>query len=211
LDKLRRDRIIFIGLGIILTISTYAFLRYSYKLSDGFPFSQEIIAAIMGAIITILITAALLNKQTEVELLKEENLKFLELKSGIYIQLLDYIEDIILSETISYKDLIRLRILNQKISFVASTPVLEAFGKFIDFFGKIVEDRKLVDTEVDQLLRLMGDLSIQIRYDLMQGHREESESERRRDANQIRRNVRKLELKWLRRKENRTEGGSQGR
>jgi len=206
LDKLRRDRLIFIGLGIILTISTYAFLRYSYKLSDGFPFSQEIIAAIMGAIITILITAALLNKQTEVELLKEENLKFLELKSGIYTQLLDYIEDIILSETISYKDLIRLRILNQKISFVASRQVLEAFGKFIDFFGKIVEDRRLVDAEVDQLLRLVGDLSIQIRYDLMQGHREESETERQREANQIRRNVRKLELKWLRKKDHHTEG-----
>ncbi len=206
MDKLRRDRLIFIGLGIILTISTYAFLRYSYKLSDGFPFSQEIIAAIMGAIITILITAALLNKQTEVELLKEENLKFLELKSGIYTQLLDYIEDIILSETISYKDLIRLRILNQKISFVASRQVLEAFGKFIDFFGKIVEDRRLVDAEVDQLLRLVGDLSIQIRYDLMQGHREESETERQREANQIRRNVRKLELKWLRKKDHHTEG-----
>ncbi len=171
MTRLQRDRVIFISLGIVLTISTYAFLRYSYRLSEGFPFSQEIIAAIMGAIITILITAALLNKQTEVELLKEENLKFMELKSSIYTQLLDYIEDIILEESVSYKDLIRLRILNQKISFVASSQVLVAFGKFIDFFSEIVQDNKLVEQEVDKLLRLVGDLSIQIRYDLMEGHR----------------------------------------
>ncbi len=202
MNKLQRDRFIFIGLGIALTVTTYAFLRYSYRLSDNFPFSQEIIAAIMGAIITILITAALLNKQTEVELLKEENLKFLELKSSIYTQLLDYIENFILSESITYKDLIRLRILNQKISFVASSEVLMAFGRFIDFFAEIVEDRKLVEEEVDKLLRLLGDLSIQIRYDLMQGHREETEKERKRDANQIRRNVRKLELKWFPKKNN---------
>lgn len=39
-----------------------------------------------------MLTALLLNKQTEVELRKEENIKFIELKTEIYVQLMDHLE-----------------------------------------------------------------------------------------------------------------------
>lgn len=197
---LQRNRLIYITLGIFLTVSTYIFMRYTYRLSDGLPFSQEIIAALMGAIITILITAALLNKQTEVELMKEENLKFLELKSAIYTQLLDYIEEIILAESVTYRDINRLRIINQKISFVASSEVLSAFGKFIDLFADIARDEQLLGAEVDKLLRLLGDLSIQIRYDLLTNRLPEREGQKLQDEKQIRRNTRRLEFKFIKRR-----------
>lgn len=58
----------------------------------------------MGTIITIMITAILLNKQTEVELKKEENIKFIELKTDIYIQLIDHLEQIFLDGDLDKKE-----------------------------------------------------------------------------------------------------------
>jgi len=58
----------------------------------------------LGTIITIMITAILLNKQTEVELKKEENIKFIELKTDIYIQLIDHLEQIFLDGDLDKKE-----------------------------------------------------------------------------------------------------------
>ena len=51
-----------------------------------------------------MITAILLNKQTEVELKKEENIKFIELKTDIYIQLIDHLEQIFLDGDLDKKE-----------------------------------------------------------------------------------------------------------
>ena len=85
MHKLTRENFIYMLLSIFLIIGGYWFLRYAYHVADVAPFSQEIVLVILGTIITIFITAILLNKQTEVELKKEENIKFIELKTDIYL------------------------------------------------------------------------------------------------------------------------------
>ncbi|HEB87964.1 MAG TPA: hypothetical protein ENI85_00180, partial [Deltaproteobacteria bacterium] len=66
LQSIRRENLVYILLNITLVIGGYFFLRYAYGVTDALPFTHEVILIILGSIITILITALLLNKQTEV-------------------------------------------------------------------------------------------------------------------------------------------------
>jgi hypothetical protein len=168
MGKFRRDTLLLLAFTGILAISAFLFFQYSFRLTAENPFYQGLVATLIGAIITAMITAVLLNRQTEVELRKEENIKFLDLKVTIYTQLLDLIENFILAETITDRDIIKLRIINQKISFVASVSVLEAFGEFSQTLAHIASDRNLISREIDELLRKLGRLSISIRFDLLE-------------------------------------------
>ncbi len=66
---------------LILTALTfiggYAFLRYAYKVTDSFSFTQEIVLIVLGTVAMVLITALLLNKQTAVEVEKEQTISSL--------------------------------------------------------------------------------------------------------------------------------------
>jgi len=108
---LTRENILYMIFTSVLFISGYIYLRYAYRVMDHLPFSQEIVLIILGTIITVLITALLLNKQTEVELRKEESIKFLELKSSIYLKFLDHLEHILLERSASEEDMTKLRFL----------------------------------------------------------------------------------------------------
>ncbi len=99
MSKLQRENLMYMLLSISLVIGGYIFMRYAYRIAEEAPFSQEILLIALGTIVTILITAMLLNKQTEVELKKEENIKFTELKTDIYLQLIENIEEIILDKS----------------------------------------------------------------------------------------------------------------
>ena len=72
--------IVILFLTAVTFIGGYAFLRLAYNATDRMPFTQEIILIVLGTVATVLITALLLNKQTAVEVQKEQNIKFLELK-----------------------------------------------------------------------------------------------------------------------------------
>lgn len=179
--------------GIVLGITTYFLFRELYNLNDNFPYSQEILAALIGTLITILITALLLNKQTEVEMLKEENLKILELKTNIYNELFNYIEDLFLKQEVTKQDIIKLKLINQKLSTIASIDVLKNFERFIDKFNIVSEDKKIINEDVDELLEILSDLSNAIRYDLLEGKHVEKTSEKIEVYKQILRNTEKLE------------------
>ena len=107
-----------------------------YYSNSDFPYSQEILAAFIATVITILITSLLLNKQTEVEMLKEENLKILELKASIYNKLFSYLEEVFLKQEVTKSDIIKLKLINQKLSTIASINVLKIFEKFIEIKAK---------------------------------------------------------------------------
>lgn len=47
---------------ILTMVIGYSSFRYYYKISDEFPFSQELLLVFLGAIATVPITALLLNK-----------------------------------------------------------------------------------------------------------------------------------------------------
>ena len=173
MSKVRRDTLLFLALSIVLIVLSYLFFRYAYDFADGWPFSQEIILAFVGAIITILITAVLLNKQTEVELKKEESIKYLELKSSIYMDLLDHLQKIFLAGEATEADIITLKFLNHKLALVADPVVLMQFEQFIRTFTRRVEspdegeESEISDEDEDILMRELAKLTVAIRHDLI--------------------------------------------
>ena len=167
MHKLTRENFIYMLLSIILIIGGYWFLRYAYHVADVAPFSQEIVLVILGTIITIFITAILLNKQTEVELKKEENIKFIELKTDIYLQLINHLEQILLNGNTDKKDKIKLRILAHKLAIVASPAVLSQFQEFVDKFSDVTEDDLVSLADTNIIMDELAELSVYIRQDLI--------------------------------------------
>jgi len=191
--SLRAKNFLITILGIVLGIITYFLFREMYYSNNNFPYSQEILAALIGTVMTILITALLLNRQTEVEMLKEENLKILELKANIYDELFKYLEDVFLKQEVTRKDIIKLKLINQKLSMIASIDVLKIFERFIEEFNLVSKDKKILGEDIDELLEILSNLSNAIRYDLLEGKHVEKSSEKLEIYKQILKNTEKLE------------------
>ncbi len=186
--KLRRDSAILLTLSFLLMAAGYIFFRYAYHVADQFPFSQEVILAFVGAIITILITAVLLNKQTEVEVRKEGIIKYLELKSQIYLDFLTHLENVMQKGKAEPPDIVRLKFLNHKLALIASPEVLVEAENFIKAFTETVDDPNLEQEDKDHLMRELSKLTIAIRRDLIGHLDEQTDFSRARIADQILRN-----------------------
>ncbi|MHB2156460.1 hypothetical protein ACX8XN_18970 [Calditrichota bacterium GD2] len=158
---------IYLILVAITFVGGYLFLRSAYLISSDFPFTQEIILVFLGTIATIVITALLLNKQTEVELKKEENIKYIELKTNFYVQFLDYVEEMLSKPTVSEKDFMRLRALTHKLSLVSSERFLEQYRNFLNVFLKSSEDKHLSEMDIDEISSELARLCLEIRHDLL--------------------------------------------
>jgi len=167
MSKLTRENLVYMLLSIILIIGGYWFLRYAYHVADQAPFSQEVVLVILGTIITIFITAILLNKQTEVELKKEENIKFIELKTDIYMELIDHLEEVVMDGDVDHTDKVKLRFLAHKLAIVASPEVLKQFEDFLEKFVLVSSDDKVSQTDTNILMDELAELSIYIRKDLI--------------------------------------------
>jgi type II secretory pathway pseudopilin PulG len=155
-------------LSTILFIGGYFFLRLAYNLSDKFPFTQEIILVILGTIATILITAMLLNKQTSVELEKEQNVKFIDLKTETYQELINTIETIVISENITDTQLTKLRFHAHRLAIFASPDVLKEYRNFLDVFhNKVSRDKQVSIDDADALSQALAKLTVYIRADLI--------------------------------------------
>jgi len=145
----------------------YLFLRFAYFKSNFDPFAQELILIVLGTIVTMAITAALLNKQSEVELEKEQRVKIFDMKSNIYMELINFIEKLILKGKLTKQDLIFLEFLTHKISIIASPEVLLEYSHFIDTVKKIASDSEISALESDELSQKLAKLCGKIRYDLI--------------------------------------------
>ncbi len=134
INQLRRQNLIYLGLSVLLVTGGYLWLRSAYAAASQWPFTQEILLVILGIVATILITALLLNKQTEVELEKEWSIKLADLKTDIYMSLINHIEHLLASGKVTPEDKLRLRFLTHKLALVAAPNVLEEFERFIGVF-----------------------------------------------------------------------------
>ncbi len=153
--------------SIITFIVGYLFLRYAYHhSSDGYE--QEVVLIVLGTIATMAVTASLINKQSEVELQKEQRVKIFNLKSELYMELINFIEKIITKRTINAKDLISLEFLTHKISIIASPSVLKEYSHLIETIKKVAADEKITNLEEDELSLQLARLCGKIRYDLIQ-------------------------------------------
>jgi len=115
---------------------------------------------------TVLITALLLNQQTAVEIEKEQSIKFIELKTKTYEDLIDRIEAMSLVEQIDEKDLVRLRFIMHRLSIFSSPEVLSEFHDFLAVLTDCVTNGTIQDNG-NEISMALANLTIKIRQDLI--------------------------------------------
>lgn len=157
----------------VVIIFGYLLFRFVLQQASDHPITFELFAALIGFALTVLTTSLLLHRQTEAELAKEENIQFLNLKMKIYLELIEQLHDVVSKRRIAPEDVIELRMLNQKIAFIASPEVLWAFNRFVRRFALLADKEAITDTDIDLLLDEMSRLAIYIRRDLFRLDSEE--------------------------------------
>ena len=148
-------------------IGGYFFIRIAYHYSDSMPFAQEIVLIVLGTLATILITAMLLNKQTSVELDKEQSIKFIELKTETYQRLIDTIEEIVGEQDITPAMLNKLRFNGHRLAIFASPAVLEEYENFLTIFNEGTEDQHVNLQDAENISHALARLTVYIRSDLL--------------------------------------------
>ncbi len=156
----------YLFLTLITVISGYFYLRYAYKVTDSTPFTQEIVLIILGTLATVFITSLLLNKQTAVEIVKEQNIKFLELKTKTYETLLDLMESMSSQKNFDEQSITKLQFITHKLAIFASPSVLNEYNNFLSIISDISKDGSFTNDK-DKLNAALSRLVIQIRFDLL--------------------------------------------
>jgi hypothetical protein len=132
------------------------------------------------------ITALLLNKQSAVEIEKEQSIKFLDLKTQTYERLLDLMEDMSISDRITQNDITKLQFITHRLAIFASPNVLKEYNNFLNVISEISTDGTF-DNDRRVIMDALSDLSIEIRFDLL----EENISKNRYTTDQIRKMINK--------------------
>ena len=191
MEKWLKNNIVLMILSGIVFVGGYFFLRLGYHMADTMPFTQEILLIVLGTIATILITAMLLNKQSSVELEKEQSVKFIELKTQTYQNLIDTLEAMVVSEDITHKELTQLKFHTHRLAIFASPAVLKEYRNFLNVFNETIAEDKHVSMEDSSLIsNALAKLTIFIRADLVGELDEESEHNSKQIREQIMANVR---------------------
>jgi hypothetical protein len=153
-------------LSLLTLVAGYFFTRLAYKATIDFPFTQEIVLIILGTLATILITALLLNKQTEVEIEKEQNIRHIELKTSTYQQLLDLLEEMSLKDSFTEKEIIRLQFITHKLAVIASPGVINEYCSCLGVVKNISGDNSF-SGEMAKLHDSISSLTVEIRKDIL--------------------------------------------
>jgi len=156
----------YLMLTFLTLVAGYAYLRYAYKVTDSTPFTQEIVLIILGTIATVFITALLLNKQTAVEIEKEQNIKFLDLKAATYERLLDLMESMSEKSKFTEADITKLQFITHRLAIFASPSVLNEYTNFLNVVSTLSKDATF-ENDTEKLSEALGKLTVQIRFDLL--------------------------------------------
>ena len=176
----------YLVLTFLTLVAGYAYLRYAYKVTDSTPFTQEIVLIILGTIATVFITALLLNKQTAVEIEKEQNIKFLDLKAQTYEKLLDLMEEMSSESLLTDADITKLQFITHRLAIFASPGVLNEYTNFLTIVSQISKDGTF-SNDTEKLSDALGKLTIQIRFDLLG----ENQSQKSYSIDQIKKMIKK--------------------
>ncbi len=158
--------VFYLLLSFLTLVSGYAYLRYAYKVTDSVPFTQEIVLIILGTTATVFITSLLLNNQTAVEIEKEQRVRYIELKTGTYRQLLDLLEEMSLLKRFTRAEIVRLQFMSHKLAVIASPEVLDEYQSFLDVVNRISADDSF-EGDLNKLHQALASLTVQIRQDII--------------------------------------------
>ena len=162
---------------LAVIIAGYLGFRYFYGISADYPFSQELLLVFIGAVATVLITALLLNQQTELELKKEGQVLLLDQKNAIYSSLIEHIGDIVEKGAMSEAQLAELRVLNHKLAMIGGADVITQFREVLAQLDQAVRDQVIAPREQGQIMAAVAVLTWHMRHDLL-GRINDAQSER---------------------------------
>jgi hypothetical protein len=89
----KRQTLFLLILGTLFAAVLFVLFRLFLDTAST-NYASEIAAAFMGALVTVVITMILLNRQSEAETLKERNVELLKQKITVYGTLIDRLESI---------------------------------------------------------------------------------------------------------------------
>ena len=164
---LTRNRNLTLILLVLAIVTGYLGFRYFYQVSGDFPYTQEVLLVFIGAVVTVLITALLLNQQTELELRKEGQVLLLDRKSSIYAALIEHVGEIVEKGRLDAELYADLRVLNHKLAMIGSAAVIRHFNAVLDQLDLSMRDQSIVTHEQDRIMRAVATLTYHMRRDLL--------------------------------------------
>ena len=143
----------------------YLVFRQIYQETSA-PLAQELLLLFLGSVVTVLITAMLLNRQTELELQKEGRVLLLQQKNDVYLQVIEHIAAMARHRALDEGLIQRLRVLNHKLAVVGSAEVVEAFNEVLDTLLAGLPD-DLTDEEAEAVMHAVARVTLLMRRDLL--------------------------------------------
>lgn len=150
-----------VGIGILFLF------RSMYLAEDKLPFAQEMTLIFLGAVVTIVLTAALLNRQTDPELRKEGRVIVLQQQCDIYMACIEKVAEIVETARHDEKLIDELRVLSHKLAVVASAGVVSRFERVLESLQSGFADGALSDADGESVMTAVADLTIAMRSDVL--------------------------------------------
>ena len=179
----------YLVVAVMFGIGNYFMFRTMYMAEQPMPFAQEMTSVFLGGVVTIALTAALLNRQTELELRKEGRVIILQQQSAIYMACIEKVAKIV--ENIRHDAALidELRILNHQLAVVASEEVVTRFEAVLDALLSGFADGALSGADGEKVMQSVADLTMAMRSDVLQNTALASTNA----ASAIRQNSRRME------------------
>ncbi len=185
----RQRDIVYLATIAVSGIGIYFMFRAMYMAEEPLPFAQEMTLVFLGAVVTIALTAALLNRQTELELQKEGRVIILQQQFEIYMSCIEKVAQIVETSEHDERLIDDLRVLNHKLAVISSEKVLACFEAVLDTLLSGLADGVLVEADSEKVMHSVADLTTAMRSDVVQNTAPTST----RAAEAIRRNSRRME------------------
>lgn len=185
----RQRDIVYLATIAVSGIGIYFMFRAMYMAEEPLPFAQEMTLVFLGAVVTIALTAALLNRQTELELQKEGRVIILQQQFEIYMSCIEKVAQIVETSEHDERLIDDLRVLNHKLAVISSEKVLACFEAVLDTLLSGLADGALVEADSEKVMHSVADLTTAMRSDVVQNTAPTST----RAAEAIRRNSRRME------------------
>ncbi|MHA0327086.1 hypothetical protein ACXY7D_16200 [Sphingomonas melonis] len=179
----------YLVVAVVCGIGIYFMFRTMYMAEEPLPFAQEMTLVFLGGAVTIALTAALLNRQTELELRKEGRVIILQQQCAIYMACIEKVANIV--ENIRHDAVLidDLRVLNHQLAVVASEEVVVRFEAVLDALLSGFADGALSGADGEKVMQSVADLTTAMRSDVLQNTALTSTNA----ASAIRQNSRRME------------------
>lgn len=163
----RKTEAALLALAAAIIIGGYLSFRYAFDESSGVPFAQEVLLVFMGASVTIIITAILLNRQTELELRKEGKVLIFNQKSDTYLQMIEKVAELVENRTFDDTLVHELRVLNHKLAIIGSASVIKSFNQILHRLLAGLRDGTLSEKDAEDIMHEVAEVSVEMRRDLL--------------------------------------------